>query len=1194
MPEIDDSSQLIDLPGWLRNSGIAGSMLQSIDWAKHPLGPIVQWPTALQTALSMVLYAPIPMALIWSSSQTTFYNDHYIALLDQQHPQQQAHPTDPSGYFGQQAILKAIQQAQLGQTALLKAQPIDQPQQRWLLDLSFSPIYAEHGTIVGVLNTVNQINRLPRIAQPTPSNQTSFLELLQQIELPLEPIPTFQPEQERIAPLIGYVDRQGFYRFNNPAYQTWFQQPLSQITGASVAEVWGETAYQQFYDHIHQALLGQAVAFETVISLEDQSIRSVAIEYQPDLSADGEVQGFFSFISDISTNKKLTVAVQESKQRFNAIFQTSSSPMVITRLNDGLILEINESLISLLGYQRDELVGQAIQDLNIFVDQNDRTAMVRALKKQSYVSDYELELRTKSTDTVFVICSMTLIVLSNSLCGFTVIHNINNRKIYERKLKESEERLQIVIENLNEGIVLSDLDGNLFHWNRVALAMHGFANMEECRSRIPDFKDFYEISTLDNQVLDIEQWPMSRLIRGEILESIELKIRRINTPVVWERIFRYGGATVIDSSGHSVAFLTINDITERKYAEEKLRYQANLLAHVSDAIISTDSNYLIKSWNRAAEKIYGWQAHEAIGQQVSLLIPTEYIHNDSNEQAGAQLFEKSFWQGEVYQLDRYGQQHQMLSSVSLIKNSQGHIQGTVAINRDITAYKQATQALQESEQRFKILIESLPQLIWTCTPDGKCDYLSQQWVHYTGIPESEQLGTAWIKQIHPDDQASIMQEWQQSLADQQKFHSEYRIRRYDNIYRWFDTQAVPLLGQNGEIIKWFGASNDIDDRKRAEDAQLRSQKMEALGTLAGGIAHDFNNILLAITGNTQLAMFDLDPQHPVQNNLREIEQAGERATDLVRRILTFSRQQEVKREIVLLPTIIDEAIKLLRATLPAMVEIQVNVIGPIPATAADPTQIFQIIMNLATNAAHAIGNNRGLIEIRLDLVHLTAELSRTIPNLHEGHYVRLSVSDNGCGMDKETIKRIFDPFFTTKPLGEGTGLGLSVVDGIMKGHDGAITVYSQINKGSTFRLYFPASNQLPTPTPPKRQIVSENGYAHILYIDDEQALVTLAVKMLNTLGYGVNGFTNPQAALDYFLRDPSAIDVVISDVSMPHMSGFDLAKQLLAIKPNLPIILTSGYVRPEDYELAQVMGIRSLILKPHTYEDLGYTLAQIL
>ncbi|XSG76803.1 PAS domain S-box protein [Herpetosiphon llansteffanensis] len=1190
MPDIEDSSLQTNLPAWMRNGGIAGASLQQIDWNKHALGPMEHWPSALQTALSMVLSAAIPMALIWSATQTIFYNDQYLGLLDLDNQQVLIKANAETDFLSHPLLQQAIQQANAGQSINLKAFALHQSLS---VDLAFSPIYAEHSTIVGVLNSVTNSNTAQKnlFTQATPA---SFLNLIEQSTPSLQPAKQLQPEHERLSALIGYVDRQGYYRFNNQAYQQWFQRPLNQITGSTLSEVWGEAAYQQFYDHIHQALLGQAVTFETVIELAHDQIRSVAIEYQPDLNAAGEVQGFFSFINDLSSNKKLAVAVQESQQRFNALFQTSTSPMIITRLQDGLILDLNESFIRLLGYQYDQLINQPIQELNIFVNLHDRTAMVRILKKQSYVSDYELEIRTKDNQTIFVICSMTLLVLDNRLCSFTVIHNINNRKIFERKLQESEERLKIVIENLNEGIVLSDVDGNLFHWNRIALSMHGFASMQECRERLPDFKDFYEISTLDDQVLTLDQWPMSRLIRGENLELIELKIRRINTSVVWERIFCYGGATVIDSAGHTVAFLTITDITKRKQVEKKLQYQANLLAHVSDAIISTDSNYTIKSWNRAAEEIYGWPAQEAIGKRFSHLVPTEYIYNDTRDQASARLIEQSFWQGEVYQYTRNGQKLHMLSSVSLIKNTQGQIQGTVGINRDITAYKQATQALQESEQRFRTLTESLPQLIWTCSIDGSCDYLSQQWVQYTGISEAEQLGLAWIKQIHPDDQAKILNEWSHALNNRQKFHSEYRIRRHDNTYRWFDTQAVPFFNQQGEIIKWFGASNDIDDRKRAEDAQLRSQKMEALGTLAGGIAHDFNNILLAITGNTQLAMLDLDPQHPVHNNLREIEQAGERATDLVRQILTFSRQQEVKREVVLLPTIIDQAVKLLRATLPALIEIQVKVVGQIPATAADPTQIFQIIMNLATNAAHAIGNNRGLIEIRLDLVHLTAELLRAVPNLQQGHYVRLSVSDNGCGMEQETIKRIFDPFFTTKPLGEGTGLGLSVVDGIMKNHDGAITVYSQMNKGSTFRLYFPTTNELPTPEPPKRHLISESGSAQIVYIDDDQALVSLAIKMLTTLGYTVQGFTNPQHALEYVQNDPNATDIVISDVSMPHMSGFDLAQQLHIIKPNLPIILTSGYVRPEDYERAQALGIHSLILKPHTYEDLGYTLAQIV
>jgi CheY-like chemotaxis protein len=251
-------------------------------------------------------------------------------------------------------------------------------------------------------------------------------------------------------------------------------------------------------------------------------------------------------------------------------------------------------------------------------------------------------------------------------------------------------------------------------------------------------------------------------------------------------------------------------------------------------------------------------------------------------------------------------------------------------------------------------------------------------------------------------------------------------------------------------------------------------------------------------------------------------------------------------------------------------------------------------MNLATNSAHAIGEGVGLIEVGLDALTVSTDLARTSPDLHEGRYARLSVSDNGCGMDKATLERIFDPFFTTKPAGQGTGLGLSTVHGIMRGHEGAVTVYSQPGKGSTFRLYFPAvgDDAAEVETPP-REVARGRG-ERVLYVDDEDTLVRLATRILRRLGYEITGHTDPAEALQAFRSRPHDFDVVVTDLSMPGMSGFDLARGLLEIRPETPVVMTSGYLRPEDQETASRIGIRALILKPNTVEELGLVLDKLL
>jgi PAS domain S-box-containing protein len=397
----------------------------------------------------------------------------------------------------------------------------------------------------------------------------------------------------------------------------------------------------------------------------------------------------------------------------------------------------------------------------------------------------------------------------------------------------------------------------------------------------------------------------------------------------------------------------------------------------------------------------------------------------------------------------------------------------------------------------------------------------------------------------------------------------------------------------GTPVRILEVNADITARKRAEAIQLRSQKLESLGTLSGGIAHDFNNILLAINGNAKLAMADLPPDHAVQQSLVAIGKAGARAADLVRRILAFSRPQESKREVIQLQPIVEEGLEMLRATLPATVQYHTEFAADLPAVVADATQIHQIIVNLATNASHAIGPKRGLIEIRLDAVDIGEAYAISLADLTPGKYVHLSVTDSGCGMDQATAARIFDPFFTTKEVGEGTGLGLSVVHGIIKSHRGAISVYSEPGRGTTFHLYFPATGEAVTRTAEPIREAQPGRSEHVLYVDDDEALVILVTRMLERLGYRVTGYTDAARALEQFRLSPRDFDAVVTDLSMPGMSGFDLAAEVLATRTDTPIVMTSGFVRPEDQERALRMGMRDLILKPDTIEQLGRALDQV-
>ncbi|HTR65860.1 MAG TPA: response regulator [Terriglobales bacterium] len=392
---------------------------------------------------------------------------------------------------------------------------------------------------------------------------------------------------------------------------------------------------------------------------------------------------------------------------------------------------------------------------------------------------------------------------------------------------------------------------------------------------------------------------------------------------------------------------------------------------------------------------------------------------------------------------------------------------------------------------------------------------------------------------------------------------------------------------------YLATLRDITERKQMEMALVRAEKMQALGTLAGGIAHDFNNILLTVSGNAKLALEDLPPDSPAYDNVLEIAKAGSRATALTRKILSFSRQQEIKREVVQVQPVVEETLALLRATLPPRIEIHGNFPAGLPPISADASQLQQIVMNLATNAADAIGEQGGALEISAALVHLNGNGSSLSSKLPHGDYVRLSFKDTGPGIDKHTLGRVFEPFFTTKAQGRGTGMGLPIVHGIMKNHLGEVTVYSEVGKGAVFNLYFPVAEHAAMQVQPAAPIPQGRGQ-HILYVDDEEPLVLLITRTLKRLGYEVTGFTDPLQALHALRQHPCSFRALVTDLSMPAMSGTDLAREALEICPQLPVILTSGYIRPQDQEVAQRVGVRELLLKPDTVEELGAVLQRVL
>ena len=525
----------------------------------------------------------------------------------------------------------------------------------------------------------------------------------------------------------------------------------------------------------------------------------------------------------------------------------------------------------------------------------------------------------------------------------------------------------------------------------------------------------------------------------------------------------------------------------------------------------------------------------------------------------------------------------------------------LGIVTDITARKEAEEALRKSEAIFRLTFQKAPIGMALCNMDGSFVQANPAYCNMMGYTESELRKLKFQDITHPDDLIAQMPYYEKCL--QGKIESYQIDKRYitkDKETIWVNMTAAVTQDESGNPLYALIMAKDITEVKRAEEnryqleIQLRqAQKMEAIGTLAGGIAHDFNNILGIIIGFTEIACKDAEEGSILQHNMQRILDAGHRAKDLVKQILAFSHKSDQDNRIILLAPIIKESLKLLRASLPATIGIQQNIEPNLDAISADPIQIHQVMMNLCTNSAHAMEKTGGVLEVQLKNTNLKKTDAAQLPDLAPGAYVKLIVRDTGCGMDSATLERIFEPYFTTKQKGEGTGLGLAVVHGIVRRQGGSINVSSAQGKGTTFEIFWPAAVS-EVRAEPVQMHSPPTGNENILFVDDEKSLIELGDKMLSSLGYHVVTKTDPLEAIEIFKTNPDQFDLVITDMAMPNMSGTRVAKELMKIRADIPIVLCTGFSKLIDAETAKSFGIKGFLMKPITIHRLAETVREVL
>jgi len=929
---------------------------------------------------------------------------------------------------------------------------------------------------------------------------------------------------------------------------------------------------------------------------------------------------------DLTERKRAEAALRENEARFRLLAEHSPFPVFIAE-RTGKILYVSPTFTEQFGYRLDDIPDRETMRERLFPDPEYR----RQAAKESFWGKAEepkqrkVERRVTCRDGTVKEVEVYAIAMPDGTLYF-IHHDLTERKRAEAALKENEARFRLLTEHSPMPVLLISPEDKILYVSPSFTEVFGYS-LEEIPDRKTMREKFFPDAEYHRQVVqELGGWEYSP---DQQVAQSERRITCKDGGVKEVGVFRIK----LPDKSH---YFILQDVTGRKLAEAALKESESKyrnLFEMSPVSLWLEDCSAVKA--RLEElKMSGvedietyLEAHpEEVARCAGLVsvldvnqTTLDLLEAPSKEELtkgleglltpkAMEVFKEeivSFFKRttsfstEIDHRTFTGKTKELAIQVTAQPGYEEDLGRVLVAMQDITERKRAEERLKASEESYRNIFRSINDCIYTHDLEGRLTSLNPAAVLATGYREEEILGRSILELIEPRQGERFKEEYLAPLLREGCAQGTIKLISRDGSPRYME-YSCSLVRQEGKEAWVSCLGRDVTGRilgeRRLKDLEERlrqAQKMEAIGTLAGGVAHDFNNILGAIIGYAELGLDPDQEDERTNHYLKQIHQAGIRARDLVKQILTFSRKSEQQLIPLDVVPLVKETLKFLRSSLPTTIDIRLENRLEQAVILADPIQIHQILMNLSTNSAQAMREGRGVLEIGLAELELgpTAEPGLDPP---AGRYLELSVVDTGQGMDQATLERIFEPYFTTKEPGEGTGLGLAVVHGIVKSHGGEIRVESRPGQGAAFRIYLPLSQDETSEESEAEEPAPLPGQERILLVDDEKALVDLNSQLLERLGYRVTGLTSSPEALELFSQDPGAFDLVITDQTMPRMTGTEMAKKMMRLRPDLPIILCTGYSDQISPESARRMGIKGFLFKPMVRLDLTSAIRQVL